>query len=129
MASSNDGYGDDLDAAAAAYAHELGETAFDILLLGVGPDGHVASLFPDSPALTDDRTVLGVRGAAKPPPTRISLGLTAINRAREVWLIAGGEEKASAVKSALSGGEVPAARVAGKEATRWLLDRAAASSL
>jgi 6-phosphogluconolactonase len=130
MASSNGAYGDDLDAAAAAYATEVGAVpAFDILLLGVGPDGHVASLFPDSPSLTDERTVIGVRGAAKPPPTRLSLGLTAINGAREVWLLAAGEEKASAVKAGLNAGPVPAARVAGKEATKWLLDRAAASSL
>jgi 6-phosphogluconolactonase len=135
MAASDGKYGDDLDAAAAAYAAELaaseGSTApsFDILMLGVGPDGHVASLFPDSPTLADERTVIGVRGAAKPPPTRLSLGLTAINHAREVWLIAAGEEKASAVRGALSGAPLPAAQAKGREATRWLLDRAAASSL
>jgi 6-phosphogluconolactonase len=130
MAASNADFGDDLDAAAAAYAEELGDPVFDVLLLGVGPDGHVASLFPDSPSLADDRSVIGVRGAAKPPPTRLSLGLTAINNAREVWLIAAGEEKASAVRDALSDtSALPAARVAGKEATRWLLDRAAASAL
>ncbi|HEX3899807.1 MAG TPA: 6-phosphogluconolactonase [Mycobacteriales bacterium] len=129
MASSTGAYGDDLDAAAQAYAGELDEPSFDILLLGMGPDGHVASLFPNSPALQDDRTVIPVRGASKPPPTRISLGLSAINRAREVWLIAAGEEKAAAVKTALSEGPVPAARVAGSEATRWLLDRAAASAI
>jgi 6-phosphogluconolactonase len=130
MAASNDEFGDDLDAAAEAYAAELGDPAFDVLLLGVGPDGHVASLFPDSASLADDRSVIGVRGAAKPPPTRLSLGLTAINTAREVWLIAAGEEKASAVRDALSGAVgLPAASVRGREATKWLLDRPAASAL
>jgi 6-phosphogluconolactonase len=79
--------------------------------------------------LADERPALPVRESPKPPPERISLGLSAINRAREVWLVAAGEEKAAAVASALNGGSEPAARVAGKEATRWLLDQAAAAAL
>ncbi|HWA66595.1 MAG TPA: 6-phosphogluconolactonase [Mycobacteriales bacterium] len=133
MAAANDEPADDLDAAAAAYAAELhaaGDPTFDILLLGVGPDGHVASLFPGAAGLGDDRSVVPVRGAAKPPPNRISLGLSTINRAREVWLIAAGEEKAAAVKAALAGdADLPAAAVHGRSATKWLLDRAAASAL
>src|SRR5438477_610971 len=103
---------------------------FDVLLLGVGPDGHVASLFPESPALYDDRTVIPVRGAPKPPPARLTLSTAAINAAREVWLIAAGEEKAAAARMALSGAgptAVPAAGVHGRARTLWLLDRAAAS--
>ena len=132
--------GDDLDAAAARYANELARAAhpedhgpvptFDVLLLGVGPDGHVASLFPESPALHDDRVVIAVRGAPKPPPTRLSLSFDAINAAREVWLVAAGEEKAGAVRFGLSGAgstAVPAAGVRGRSRTLWLLDRAAAS--
>jgi 6-phosphogluconolactonase len=142
MPASDGPSGDDLDAAAAAYAAELAAAArpedhgpvpsFDILLLGVGPDGHVASLFPESPALYDDRVVVPVRGAPKPPPTRISLSTTAINSAREVWLVAAGEEKAAAARMALSGAgptAVPAAGVRGRHRTLWLLDRAAASRL
>ena len=134
--------GDDLDAAAERYAAALAAAAhpedhgpvptFDVLLLGVGPDGHVASLFPETPALYDDRTVLPVRGAPKPPPTRLSLSLGAINAAREVWLVAAGEEKATAARLALSGAgptAVPAAGVHGRSRTLWLLDRAAASRL
>jgi 6-phosphogluconolactonase len=142
MPSSDGPNGDDLDAAAAWYAAELATAAqpedhgvapvFDILLLGVGPDGHVASLFPEAPALYDDRAVIPVRNASKPPPTRLSLSFDAINCAREVWLIAAGEEKAGAVRLALSGAgptAIPAAGVHGRATTRWLLDRAAASRL
>ena len=142
MGASDGAGGDDLDGAAEAYAAELAAAArpedhgpvptFDVLLLGVGPDGHVASLFPESPALYDERTVIPVRGAPKPPPTRLSLSAAAVNAAREVWLIAAGEEKAAAARMALSGAgahQVPAAGVHGKVRTLWLLDRTAASRL
>jgi 6-phosphogluconolactonase len=134
--------GDDLDAAADRYAAELraavphedaGDVpAFDVLLLGVGPDGHIASLFPEAPTLYDERLVVAVRGAPKPPPTRLSLSLAAINAAREVWFVAAGEEKAGAVRMALSGAgptQLPAAGATGTSRTLWLLDRAAASRL
>ncbi|MBB1253985.1 6-phosphogluconolactonase [Streptomyces sp. OF3] len=135
------------DTAAAAYAAELAKAAaaagpgahdgrvpeFDVLLLGLGPDTHVASLFPELPAVREtERTVVGVHGAPKPPPTRISLTLPAIRSAREVWLLAAGEDKAQAAALALSGaGEVqaPAAGVYGQRRTLWLLDLAAASRL
>ncbi|MFI0740534.1 6-phosphogluconolactonase [Streptomyces sp. NPDC021100] len=138
-----DGRYDDADAAAEAYAAELAAAArpedhgpvpsFDVLLLGVGPDTHIASLFPELPGVREtDRTVIGVHGAPKPPPTRISLTLPAIRAAREVWLLAAGEDKANAVALALSGaGEVqaPAAGAYGRSRTLWLLDQPAASQL
>ncbi|WP_030423428.1 6-phosphogluconolactonase [Streptomyces sp. SCSIO 75703] len=143
MPASDGPHGSDVEAAAAAYARELAEAAgpedhaavpsFDVLLLGVGPDTHVASLFPELPAVREaERTVVGVRGAPKPPPTRVSLTLPAIRAAREVWLLAAGEDKAKAVAVALSGaGEVqaPAAGARGRSRTLWLLDAAAASGL
>ncbi|MGW3627651.1 6-phosphogluconolactonase [Streptomyces sp. NPDC000880] len=143
MPASDGVYGSDVDAAAAAYAAELAATAgpedhgpvpsFDVLMLGVGPDTHVASLFPELPAVREtERTVVGVHGAPKPPPTRISLTLPAIRSAREVWLLAAGEDKANAVAMALSGaGEIqaPAAGARGRRRTLWLLDSAAASQL
>jgi 6-phosphogluconolactonase len=104
----------------------------DVLLLGMGPEGHVASIFPDSPAVTDERPVVAVRDCPKPPPTRVSLGFAAINAAEEVWLLVSGKGKAPAVAQALSGVEpaqLPAAGVRGRRATRWLLDAAAASEL
>ncbi|HEV2452577.1 MAG TPA: 6-phosphogluconolactonase [Streptosporangiaceae bacterium] len=134
--------GDDPEAAAARYAAWLREAArpeghqpvpsFDVLLLGIGPEGHVASLFPGMPALYDERTVVAVRNSPKPPPTRLSLTLPAICAAKEVWIVAAGEEKAAAVQLSLSGAgpvQVPAAGARGRLRTLYLLDRAAASRL
>ncbi|MGY1605848.1 6-phosphogluconolactonase [Geodermatophilus sp. SYSU D00700] len=105
---------------------------FDVLLLGMGGEGHVASIFPHSPAASDARPVVAVRDCPKPPPTRVSLGFSAIGSAEEVWLLVAGEGKAEAVARALGGAdplEVPAAGACGRRATRWLLDAAAASRL
>ncbi|MGW3267335.1 6-phosphogluconolactonase [Streptomyces sp. NPDC001056] len=143
MPASDGPHGTDVEAAAEAYAAELAKAAgpenhgsvptFDVLMLGVGPDTHVASLFPELPAVREtERTVVGVHGAPKPPPTRISLTLPAIRSAREVWLLAAGEDKAEAAAIALSGaGEIqaPAAGARGRSRTLWLLDAAAASQL
>lgn len=108
--------------------------SFDVLMLGIGPDGHVASLFPGLPAVyEDERPVVAVRGAPKPPPTRISLTFPAIAAAREVWIIASGEEKAAAVRMALSGEagaiQLPAAGARARQSTLFLVDHAAASHL
>jgi len=106
--------------------------SFDVLLLGIGPDGHVASLFPGLPALYDERPVVAVRGAPKPPPTRLTLTLPAIQCAREVWVLAAGADKAGAIRLALSDVgpvQVPAAGARGRQRTLFLLDRAAASRL
>ncbi|MGP3988078.1 6-phosphogluconolactonase [Streptomyces sp. 3N207] len=143
MPPSDGRYVGDAEAAAEAYATELAAAAgtdptvrvpaFDVLLLGVGPDTHVASLFPEHPALREtERTVVGVHGAPKPPPTRLTLTLPAIRSAQEVWLLAAGEDKADAVALALSGpGELqaPAAAAHGRSRTLWLLDTTAASRL
>jgi 6-phosphogluconolactonase len=127
--------------AAAWYADQLAAAApegrpvprLDVLLLGMGPEGHVASLFPETPAVRDTRSVIAVRDCPKPPPTRVSLGFAAINAAEEVWLLVSGEAKAPAVAAALNEGtdpvHLPAAGVHGIRATRWLLDRAAAGEL
>lgn len=126
----------DVEAAAAAYAAELreqGPDRFDLVMLGVGPDGHVASLFPGYPQLdVVDAAVVAVHDSPKPPPERVSLTLPVLNRAAEVWFLASGEAKAEAVARALTGAdvhEVPAAGVRGRERTVWLLDEAAASRL
>ena len=131
---------DDADAAAARYAGALTAAAppdhevppFDVLLLGLGPEGHTASIFPGSPAAHDDRLVVGVHGCPKPPPTRVSLGFRALNAAREAWFVVAGQSKAGAVTMALSGAgpvQLPAAGVSGTRSTLWLLDEAAAGDL
>jgi 6-phosphogluconolactonase len=130
-------HGDDVDAAARAYADVLdarGEgRIFDICLLGMGEEGHVASLFPDSPAVRErHRTVVGVRDCPKPPPTRISLTLPALRRSREVWVMTTGPAKAEAVAATFSGVSpelVPAAGVRGLERTMRFVDAAAAARL
>jgi 6-phosphogluconolactonase len=131
--------GPDVDAAAARYAKDLASHApagrdvpeFDVLLLGVGEDAHVASLFPEHPAVHErDASVIGVRGAPKPPPTRISMTLPSLCAARDVWFLVSGADKASAVGFALSGAgplQAPAAGVSGTRSTTWLLDRDAAA--
>ncbi len=104
----------------------------DVLLLGMGPEGHTASIFPESPASRDERAVFAVRDCPKPPPTRISLGWGPLTAARECWMIVAGSDKASAVAQSLSGADrvlVPAAGPAGTERTLWLLDRQASSGL
>ncbi|MFE2432963.1 6-phosphogluconolactonase [Streptomyces sp. NPDC059373] len=143
MPASDGPYGSDADTAAAAYAEELAKAAgpedhgpvpsFDVLMLGVGPDTHIASLFPGHPAVREtERSVVGIHGAPKPPPTRISLTLPAIRAAREVWLLAAGDDKAGAVAFALSSpGELqaPAAGAYGRSRTLWLVDTTAAAKL
>ncbi len=130
--------GDDPEAAAARYAEELAAAArpgtarlphFDLLVLSIGEDGHVASIFPEHPAAYESRPVAAVRGSPKPPPVRVTLTLPAINTAEEIWLLAAGEEKAGAVGMVLTGAgpvQLPAAGVHAVERTLWLLDRAAA---
>ncbi len=134
--------GDNAEAAAVRYAAELAAATrpedhgpvpiFDVLLLGLGEDGHVASLFPGQPALYDTRPVVGVHGSPKPPPTRLSLTFPSIRAANEVWIVAAGAAKAAPANLALGGAgevEIPAAGARGRQRTLWLLDQAAAGQL
>jgi 6-phosphogluconolactonase len=128
---SSDG-GADLDEAASDYAAQLGDTVFDICLLGLGPDGHVASLFPEHPSAHADGSVIAVRNSPKPPPNRISLTLDVINRSAEVWFLVSGRDKADAAALALQGAgpvQVPGAAAHGRRRTLWLIDNDAASRL
>ncbi|MGW1676258.1 6-phosphogluconolactonase [Saccharopolyspora sp. NPDC002376] len=143
MAPSDGKFGADADAAAAHYAEVLATTAapvtdiavprFDLLLLGVGEEGHTASLFPDTPYVREtERTVVGVHDCPKPPPTRISLTLPAIQAAAQVWLMTTGAAKAEPVVAALGGAnpvDIPAAGARGRDRTLWLLDSEAAAQL
>jgi 6-phosphogluconolactonase len=125
--------GQGAEAAADAYAAALeaaGSPTFDVVMLGVGPDGHVASLFPGYPQLkVTDVPVVAVHDSPKPPPTRLSLTFPYLARSREVWFVVSGDDKAHAVGQALTGGDVPAAQPKGRERTVWLIDEAAASEI
>jgi 6-phosphogluconolactonase len=133
--------GDDAEQAAARYARELADAAqpssaelphFDVLMLGVGEDGHVASIFPEHPVGYATGTTAAVHNSPKPPPTRITLTMNAIQTAEEVWLVASGPDKTAAVGMAIGGAgprQVPAAGAVGTDRTLWLLDRAAAANV
>lgn len=116
---------------AAEYEAELDGTHFDITLLGIGEDGHTASLFPDHPSSeATSRLVIGVTDAPKAPAERITLTLAALNRSDEIWVIATGAAKASPVARALGGDErLPATGVRAETATIWFLDDEAAGGL
>ncbi len=141
MAAADGEFGTDIAAAALAYEQILAANAepgdpapnFDVHLLGVGPEGHINSLFPDTPAVRETtRLVVDVEDSPKPPPLRITLTLPAIQRAREVWLLVAGAEKAETVAAAIGGADpvsIPAAGAIGREHTVWFLDEAAAGDL
>ncbi len=122
-----------VEESAAAYSDALrthGAGSFDVLMLGVGPDGHIASLFPGHPdAEITGEIAVAVHDSPKPPPLRVSLTFEAMDRAKAVWFLVNGTEKAGAVAAALAGGdrrEIPARGVVGVEETVWHLDVEAA---
>lgn len=129
--------GDDPDAAAAAYAADLAQfgdpgPAFDLVMLGLGEEGHTASVFPDSPAVRDPRTACAVRDCPKPPPTRVTMTLPTLSNARQVWFMTTGTAKAQAVAASLAGEDIdaaPASGVIARGLTSWLIDEAAAAEL
>lgn len=130
-----------LDEAVAAYSDELaahadGDAAlptFDITFLGVGPDGHTASLFPDSAEVSErDACVVAVRNAPKPPPERLSLTRHVLNSSQRIWVEMSGADKASVLGLALAGAaytEVPIAGIKGRKRTVFFVDNAAASEV
>lgn len=131
----------DMDAVAAAYAAELAAFGDDeqawppfyLCFLGVGPDGHIASLFPDRAEIQiTDRTVVPVHGAPKPPASRITLTRPVLNSARCMWLVVSGADKASALGLALAGASyetVPAAGAKGRRRTMFFVDQGAATNV
>ena len=141
MPASDGEFGTDLAAAALAYEQllaanaEAGDPApnFDVHLLGVGPEGHINSVFPNTPAVRETtRMVVEVEDSPKPPPQRITFTMPAVQRSREVLLLVSGAEKADAVAAAIGGTDpvaVPAAGAIGRENTIWLLDEQAAAKL
>ena len=132
---------DSLDAAAARYTAELlahapkGEQypRFDVTFLGVGPDGHVASLFPHRSGIRErEASVVTVRDSPKPPADRLSLTRPVLNSSNRVWLVLAGSDKASALGLALAGAsrdEVPAAGIKGRYRTVFFVDGDAAAQV
>lgn len=122
-----------IEAAADAYAAELGDTTFDITFLGVGPDGHVASLFPDHPAVRETiKKVIAETDSPKPPRERLSLTLPVINASERIWLVLAGADKAGALGLALADANVtsvPVAGIRGRKRTVFFVDRDAAAEV
>jgi 6-phosphogluconolactonase len=121
------------DQAAADYQRELGDTRFGLLLLGVGPDGHVASLFPQAPTLRMRKRVLPAEAQLEPFVDRVTLSVPTLRNAREIIFLLAGEAKADAARRAFAekpGPETPASLVRAREGrTTAILDRAAAAKL
>ena len=113
--------------------HRAGDELFDVMVLGVGPDGHVASLFPHHPtAGHEGSAAVAVHDSPKPPPIRVSLTRERLQRSREVWFLVSGADKADAVVRGVTGAPfetTPAAHVHGVERTLWLVDSEAATDL
>ena len=117
----------------AAQLRAAGAGEFDVMILGVGPDGHVASLFPGHPAQqTSGVIAVAVHESPKPPPDRVSLTFECLNRSERVWFLVAGSDKAEAVRNGVAGAapdESSAAQVQGSSETLWLVDADAASEL
>ncbi len=139
FAASDDGI--TLDEAADRYAAELAAAAppnlplppFDLAFLGVGPDGHIASIFPNTPAVRErTRTVLAVRNSPKPPPERLTLTIPVINSSARVVIVLAGPDKGSVLGLALAGAsadEVPLAAIRARRLTAIYVDRDAAAAV
>lgn len=131
----------DIEQAARYYEQQLADAAndggryprFDITFLGVGPDGHIASLFPDHDAIHEtERTVVAETNSPKPPPQRLTLTLPVINASDRIWLVLAGSDKASALGLALAGAninDVPAAGAEGRRRTVFFVDKQAAAEV
>jgi 6-phosphogluconolactonase len=132
------------EAAARAYQEEIARVfgvpvdgpppAFELVLLGMGPDGHTASLFPRNPVLAEERAwVAAVHDSPKPPPDRVTLTRATINRARAVVFLVSDAGKAEALAAVLEGARDPqrwpSQLIQPAGSLRWLVDTAASARL
>jgi 6-phosphogluconolactonase len=112
-----------IEEAVADYDLALENVDIDLNILGLGPDGHVASLFPGIADIDDRRRVFAITDSPKPPAVRVSFTMSLINSAHEVWIVAAGESKAEAVTKIIEGDlSIPASYVRGNSHTRLIVD-------
>ncbi len=112
-----------IDEAVNDYDLALENVDIDLNILGLGPDGHVASLFPGIADIDDQRKVFAITESPKPPAVRVSFTMSLINSAAEVWIVAAGESKADAVTKIIEGDlSIPASYVRGNSHTRLIVD-------
>jgi 6-phosphogluconolactonase len=129
----------ELDSAALSFAEQVAEFAaideiapdFDLVFLGVGPDGHVASLFPGKPKPPAGASVIAEHNSPKPPSARLSFSYEALLGAHQVWFVVAGADKANAVAVAFGDApeSLPVGCIQGRDATLWFIDEAAGASL
>lgn len=112
-----------IDESVSDYELALENVDIDLNILGLGPDGHVASLFPGVADIDDRRRIFAITDSPKPPPARVSFTMSTINSAQEVWIVAAGESKAEAVTKIIEGDlSIPASYVRGHSHTRLIVD-------
>jgi 6-phosphogluconolactonase len=118
-----------LEEAAGRFAREFDSAGinFDLMLMGMGPDGHIASLFPGKTAGDSNISVVAEHDSPKPPPLRLSFNFATINNSKEIWFTVAGADKAEAVATVFGDEptKVPAGRISGKEKTVWYVDQTA----
>ena len=124
-----------LDEATTAFTNTwrelMGERSFDIALIGMGPDGHICSLFPGRIDMDEASPILAIRNSPKPPPQRITVSMPVMRACGEVWLTTAGAAKADALGAAFAGAsplEIPVAGILAPS-TRVYLDEAAATRI
>ncbi len=119
----------DLDQAAVKFGSEFDKAGvtFDLMLMGMGPDGHIASLFPGKTIGSESVAVVAEHDSPKPPPLRLSFTYKVINESKEIWFTVAGADKAHAVSVVFGDNPavLPAGRISGKEKTVWYVDQTA----
>ena len=130
---------DQLDSAAEAFSGEVSrfiepgssQLLFDITILGMGPDGHIASLFPGHAIPAPGIVIVAEHNSPKPPPQRLTFSYEAINNSNEIWFVVAGADKAEAVSVAFSDAptRLPVGRVNAISKTVWFIDEAAGAGI